>query len=245
MPPDDRQDTVKPDRFRRKIHFFICNAEPAELDCTGFITSNLVMLEGTAPLAIASVTAVLKDLLGNGLIKYSGVTRLGDVTVSVLPPDRITVGADESSQLNLFMYRVTPHTTWRDVPKERGGARNSKNGSRLTLDLHYLLTAYGAQDFHEEILLGAAVHLLNQTPVLTPDIIRKALVPGTSKNGKNLVSPVRAALSASELADQFEEIKVTPQFLGFEEMSKLWSMLQARYRPSVTYEVSAITMMAR
>jgi hypothetical protein len=201
------------------------------------------MREGTAPLAIASVTAVLKDLLGNGLIKYSAVTRLGDVTVSVLPPDRIAVGADEASQLNLFMYRVTPHTTWREAPRVEGAAaRNSTHGSRLTLDLHYLLTAYGGQDFHEEILLGSAVHLLNMTPVLTPEIIRKALDLGSPKNGKNLASPVRAALSASALADQFEQIKVTPQFLSFEEMSKLWSMLQARYRPSVAYEVSVVTM---
>jgi hypothetical protein len=191
------------------------------------------MWEGTAPLAIASVTAVLKDLLGNGLVQYSGITRLGDVSVSVLPPDRITVGADESSQLNLFLYRVTPHTTLR---------QNSK--SRLTLDLHYLLTAYGSQDFHEEILLGAAVHLLNRTPVLTPEIIRKALEPGKSKNGKNMISPARAALSGFDVVNQLEQIKVTPEFLSFEEMSKLWSMLQARYRPSVTYEISAITMMA-
>jgi hypothetical protein len=30
--------------------------------------------------------------------------------------------------------------------------------------------------------------------------------------------------------------------MSFEEMSKLWSVLQARYRPSVTYEVAAVPM---
>jgi hypothetical protein len=201
------------------------------------------MWDGTAPLAIASVTAVLKDLLGNGLIKYSNVTRLGDVSVSVLPPDRITVGADEATQLNLFMYRVTPHTTLREGPKKAEIPAGEKNRrSRLVLDLHYLLTAYGAVDFHEEILLGCAVHLLNHTPVLTRDLIRKALDTGPSKNGKNLISPVRAALSESDLGNQLDEIKIAPQFLSFEDMSKLWSMLQARYRPSVAYEISAVAM---
>jgi hypothetical protein len=198
------------------------------------------MSQVSAPLAIASITAVLKDLLGNGLVRYSKSTRLGDVSVTVLPPDRITLGADESSQLNLFLYRVTPHTKLPQKSKDQKYS-NGQNG-RLVLDLHYLLTAYGSQDFHEEILLGCAVHLLGSVSVLTRDVIRKALEPASTKNGKNLVSPARTALSTFDFSDQLEEIKITPQFLSFEEMSKLWSMLQARYRPSVAYEVSAVTM---
>jgi hypothetical protein len=200
------------------------------------------MVQTTAPLAIASVTAILKDLLGNALIRYSAVTRLGDVSVSVLPPDRVTVGADESSQLNLFLYKVTPHTILRDSATKRPPTPDKKPAAAtLTLDLHYILTAYGAQDFHEELLLGCAAHLFGSTPTLTRELIRKALEP--SGNGGNAaVSPVRAALAESGLAEQVAGIKIRPQFLDFEEMSKLWSMLQARYRPSLTYEVSAVTM---
>jgi hypothetical protein len=194
----------------------------------------------SAPLAIASITAVLKDLLGNGLVRYSKLTRLGDVSVSVLPPDRITLGADESSQLNVFLYRVTPHSKLGQKSKSLDRLNSRNDG--LVLDLHYLLTAYGAQDFHEEILLGCAVHLLNSASVLTRDAIRKALEPASGKNGKNLVSPARAALSTFELSEQLEEIRIAPRFLSFEDMSKLWSMLQARYRPSIAYEVSAVTM---
>ena len=40
-------------------------------------------------LAIASVTAVLKDLLDNGVVDNSLSSTVGEVTVSVLPPDRI------------------------------------------------------------------------------------------------------------------------------------------------------------
>jgi hypothetical protein len=65
---------------------------------------------GAAPLAIASITAVLRDLLANGLIRYASVMRLGDVNVSVLPPDRITVGSEEPNQINVFMYGVAPHS---------------------------------------------------------------------------------------------------------------------------------------
>jgi len=193
---------------------------------------------GTAPLAIASITAVLRDLLANELIRYSSVTRLGDVNVSVLPPDRITVGSDEPNQLNLFMYRVTPHSTLQDVrgrppegPQRRG---------RLALNLHYLVTAYGAHEFHSDILLGCAVHLLNGTPVLTRDAIRDALQPANGRDSGSS-SPGRAALASWD-ADILKEIKITPLFMTFEDLSKLWSVLQARYRPSVTYEVSAVSI---
>jgi len=201
------------------------------------------MVQTAAPLAIASVTAVLRDLLGNALIRYSPVTRLGDVSVSVLPPDRITVGADESSQLNLFLYRVTPHTILRDSStKSPSTPQRTQAATTLTLDLHYLLTAYGAQDFHEEILLGCAAHLFASTPVLTREFIRKAL-EASGRGGKGGLSRMPAALAEAVVAEQVEEIKIRPQFLNFEEMSKLWSMLQARYRPSLTYEVSAVTML--
>ena len=46
-------------------------------------------------LAIAAVTAVLKDLLNNGLIDHDLTPSVGDVTVTALPPDRVSTAADE------------------------------------------------------------------------------------------------------------------------------------------------------
>jgi hypothetical protein len=193
---------------------------------------------GAAPLAIASITAVLRDLLANGLIRYASVMRLGDVNVSVLPPDRITVGSEEPNQINVFMYGVAPHSSLRrNAPPRQGGATAL---APLALDLHYLVTAYGAQDYHSEILLGCVVHLLGSTPVLTREIMRDALQTSSTKHQKSSMSPARAALAASDVVDAGDRIRITQQFLSFEEMSKLWSVLQARYRPSVTYEVSAV-----
>ena len=67
----------------------------------------------TSAFAIASVTYLLKDVLDNRLVRHGITASVGDVTVSALPPDRITTGSDERSQINLFHYRVTPHTAWR------------------------------------------------------------------------------------------------------------------------------------
>ena len=193
------------------------------------------------PLAFASITAVLRDVLANGLIRYSSITRLEDVNVSVLPPDRITVGNEEPNQINLFLYRVAPHAKLRSVPPSAGGVAARR--PPLAMDLHYLVTAYGAHDFHSEILLGCAVHLLNSTPVLTSDVIRDSLQRPFSGGQKgSALSPVRQALATSGAIEANARLDVTQEFMAFEELSKLWSMLQARYRPTVTYRVSAVNL---
>jgi Pvc16 N-terminal domain len=198
----------------------------------------------TGALAIASVTAVLKDLLGNGIVKYSGPTGLGDVSLSVLPPDRMAAGADERTHLNLFMYRVAPYTSLPKMEKGQSICRSGVNGAApsLALELSYLLSACGAEEFQAEILLGCAMQLLHETPVLTPDRIRAALGSSLPENARNLMPPVRSALSACTIADQVQQIRITPQFLSFDELSKLWQALQSRYRPSLAYQVSAVVL---
>jgi hypothetical protein len=44
---------------------------------------------------------------------------------------------------------------------------------------------------------------------------------------------------------QLGAIKISPQFLSVEEISKLWSVLQVKYRLSMTYQVSAVIMNGR
>src|SRR6266404_9156228 len=106
-------------------------------------------------LAIASVTAVLKDLLNNGLIDHDITSAVGNVTVSALSPDRIdTTSLNQQSQLNLFLYQVTPNAGWRNVGLPSRNANGDRTSNQpLALNLHYLLTAYGALEYHSEILL--------------------------------------------------------------------------------------------
>lgn len=210
----------------------------------------------SSALALAAVTAVLKNLLDNRLIDQGVTASVGDVTVTALPPDRITTGTDERSQLNLFLYRVTPNTGWRRSSVSLGNGPNGTNGrdgeakapppappAPLPLDLHYLLTAYGEQDFQAEILLGYAMQLLHEVTTLTPDHIRSAL--GGPNGSGNAVSPTRAALSTSTLAEEVQQVSISPEFTSSDEMSRLWSALQARYRPSATYKVSTVLLKAQ
>jgi len=195
----------------------------------------------SSALAIASVTAVLKDLLDNALIDHSVSTSVGsNVKVTALAPDRIKTGDEEIAQLNLFLYHVAPNPGWRNV----GQPSRSESGERLTnpplaLDLYYFLTAYGKQDFETEILLGYAMQLLHETPVLTRDAIRKSLASPSPVGGSILPATI-GALVASDLADQVELIKISPQPMTTEEISKLWTAFQAKYRPSMAYHASVV-----
>jgi hypothetical protein len=198
-------------------------------------------------LAIAAVTAVLKDLLVNGVIDNDITSTVGDVKVSALPPDRLKTDAAEPSQLNLFLYQVTPNAGWRnaDLPSRDASGRSVRNPP-LALDLHYLLTAYGAADFHAEILLGYAMQLLHETPVLTRQLIRRSLTPSVDvSDDADSLPPELAALAAADLADQVEQIKITPHYLSTEEMSRVWSALQAHYRPTAAYQASVVLIDGR
>jgi hypothetical protein len=182
-------------------------------------------------LALGAVTAVLKDLLDKAVVGQAIGAIGGDVSVSALPPDRIRTDETEDNRLNLFLYRVSPNSGWSNfgLPSRNGGERLSN--PPLALDLHYLLTAYGSRDFHAEVLLGFAMQALHETPVLPRDAVRAAL---------SSLPPELAALSGSGLAEQVELVKITQEALNPEEMSRLWSALQTRYRPTACYRASVV-----
>ena len=196
-------------------------------------------------LAIAGVTAILRDRLNDGLVNNNAAGVLGStVTVSVLPPDRVVSGeAQETSQLNLYLYRVSAHGPTRNdaLPShDRRGQRLSN--PPLALRLHYLLSAYSGGDLHGEILLGYAMQLMHQFPVITREMIRTALDPAPDV-GIDL-PPALRALADSGLAEQVEQLRITPHYLDTEELSKLWTATQASCRPSAAYEVSLVLIEA-
>ena len=50
---------------------------------------------------------------------------------------------------------------------------------------------------------------------------------------------------AIDLADQVELVKITPQYLSSDELSRLWTAMQARYRPTMVYQVSTILIQGK
>lgn len=195
----------------------------------------------TGALGIGAVTAVVRDLLDNGMVDAPAV---GPVKVTAVAPDTIKLDGPQSDRrLNVFLHRVTPNQGWSNAALPA----YSTNGSRLAnpplaLDVHFLVTAYGTADFEAEILLGYAMQTLHERPVLDRKSIRKSL--NAAPLGGGILPPAYLALGASKLADQVESVTVTLEPMDGEEMSKLWSAIQAHYRPSAAYVASVVLIEA-
>jgi hypothetical protein len=194
-------------------------------------------------LAIASVSFVLVDLLNNGLIDRNISASVGDVIVTAWPPDKVdALQQDGKSQLNLFLYNVTQNQGWRNIGyPSRDSAGDLINNPPLALDLHYLLSAYGAEQFHSEILLGYGMQLFHETPFLPREAIQRSLSAPTQVTDTSASVPTSLLnLFTSGLANQVEMIKIWPQTLTTEEISRLWTAFQAKYRSTAAYQCSVV-----
>jgi hypothetical protein len=139
-------------------------------------------------------------------------------------------------QVNLFMHQVTPNAAWRNVglPSLAPDGTTRLSNPPLALDLHYLLTAYASGDCEAEALLGYAIQMMYETPVLPRAQIRAGLTSLPAAN------PLSTLLGGSGLADQIEMIKLTPATMGREELAWLWTALKADYRPTFPFDVSVV-----
>lgn len=187
-------------------------------------------------LAIAGVTAILQDMLANRMTEEPVATAVGVVDVSALPPDRVDLGeASDPTQVNIFLHQVSRNPGWANIGRPTHDPRGGRiSAPPLPLDLHYLITAYAGQALHAEILLAQIAQLFHETPVPPREVIVQALDPAAPPQG------FPAALAQSGLAEQIEHLRITPEALSNEEISKLWAALQARYRPTLAFRVTTV-----
>jgi hypothetical protein len=193
-------------------------------------------------LAISAVSAVLQYWLGQ---VFGGAPVLSGVKVTARAPDilqtEVTAGTVPPTCVNLFLHQVTHNAALRNVelPSLAADGSTRLSSPPLALDLHYLMTAYGTDDWEAEALLGYAVLMLHDYPVFARADITTALKNLSSTNPTNSLSTV---LMTTGLAEQIEMLKVTPETLGREEIAWIWSALKADYRPSYPFMVSLVTI---
>src|SRR5437899_5557529 len=75
---------------------------------------------------------------------------------------------------------------------------------------------------------------LHETPVLYRKQIGKVFTPAPPPNS------IDAALAAADLADQIEMIKVVPEPMNTEDLSKLWTAFGGKFRPSAAFEATVV-----
>lgn len=172
------------------------------------------------PLAVAAVTATLRNLLTKRLS-----SDLGGGSVTTKPLDKARDPNNAKNQLNLFLYQVTHDAAWLNMNMPNQLKAGETGYPPLPLVLHYLITAYGenddAQDPVSHTLLGKAMSVLHDHSLLGAD-------------------EIKSALKGNDLGEQIERVRITPQPLSLEEMSKLWTAFQTQYRISAAYQVSVV-----
>ncbi|MEH2445569.1 MAG: DUF4255 domain-containing protein [Nostoc sp.] len=195
-------------------------------------------------LAIAAITAVFKNLIEDGLVQNAALSSMGNVLVTTLPPDQISIGVDGQPQLNLFLYQVSENRN-ADLGGHdaKGGRLRNQPADEdailpLAINLHYVLTAYGNKDFQTEILLGYVMQLMHQTPVLSNATIRAMLNHVATINRSGLLAQAIESTSVEALIEQLDQVRIAPNLFDTEQMSRLWSLLKGSYRPSIVYEIS-------
>jgi hypothetical protein len=168
--------------------------------------------------AIATVTATLRNLL-------MGVTAaIPDATVTTKPPHKARSGDTLGNQLNLFLYQTVPNAAWRQASQS---ATTAQAGPKpLPLTLYYFLTAYGRDDddIAAHHLLAEAMGILHHHELLSPAELQAAF---PDRNGDE---------------PQKERIRIAPQNLSSEELTRLWGLFQTPYSLSVAYQVSVVLL---
>jgi uncharacterized protein DUF4255 len=176
----------------------------------------------SSELAIAAVTATLRNLL------IRGIPDLPNQLVTTRPPDRARTANANPDQLNLFLYQTSLNAAWRngDFPKPAGSGGTGP--PPLALNLHYLITAFGQgdDDTRSHLWLGAAMRVLHDHPLL-----------GSAE--------IRDSLADNDLYAQIERVRITPEILSLEEMSKLWTTFQTQYRISAAYRADVVLIESR
>ncbi len=176
-------------------------------------------------LAIATVTATLQRLL-QGAIQYD----VEGARVTTLKPNSIGSSTPEAG-INLFLYQVAHNNALRNGDTATFRSKKGSIRRHSSLDLYYMLSAYGNDtELEPQRLLGSVVRTLSDKTVLTADMIEAAIVDATF-------------LGNSDLTTQTQQITINPVTMDTDELSKIWStFFQAPYSLSLVYKVMAIVI---
>jgi hypothetical protein len=191
--------------------------------------------------AIGGVSETLRSLL---LDRMERPAELGAT------PLRVTIGqprsdvqnpftTGETPRVNLFLFRIVENGWLKNQEIPGHGNGSAYGHPPLSLDLHYLLTAYGTTDtannFQESLshfLLGSAMRVFHDYAIVNDDLLR-------------IRDPIGESVLHDSLRGEFEKVKLSLEPVTLEDLSKVWTALTQPYRVSAAYHVSVVQVESR
>lgn len=177
-------------------------------------------------LTIAVVTATIHNL-----VQAAVTEAMPGVTVRIGPPRAIV---STESEVCLYLYHLTPNAQMRNanLPIGRTGGL-PPTPSQTVVDLHYLIAFAGETQLATETMLGKVIIALQEGSVLSATEIRSIIRANSAYD----------YLRDSDLPSEPVQVKLTPEYLTLEELTKLWSVFfQIAHRPSLHYLASPIIL---
>lgn len=180
--------------------------------------------------AIGAVSATLQRLLRDRMELPASAP---SVDVTITSPQRASQEpfSIEDPRVNLFLYQVTENGSLKNQEIVGHGHPGAYGHPPLSLDLHYLLTAYGStseepyvNESQAQHLLGSAMRVLHDYSIITEQL----------QDAQN--QPVLD----EALRNQYEHVKLSLDPLSLEDLSKVWTALNLPFRLSAAYTVSVV-----
>lgn len=145
----------------------------------------------------------------------------------------------ETPRVNLFLFRIVENGWLKNQEIPGHGNSSSYGHPPLSLDLHYLLTAYGTTDvgnnFQESLshfLLGSAMRVFHDYAIVNDEVRR-------------IRDPIGEPVLHDSLRGEFEKVKLSLEPVTLEDLSKVWTALTQPYRVSAAYHVSVVQVESR
>jgi hypothetical protein len=160
----------------------------------------------SASTAIGDVTQTLEQLL----INEQRPTGLFEV--SLRSPADETITESMRPKVNLFLFRVVENAFARNQEWEAVGTE-ALHRPPLTVNLFYVLTPFAVDKLDEQRVLGEAMRVFYDHPVIAAPLLRGGLEHTT------------------------EELNLDLYQLSLEDLARIWSALTRPYRLSIAYEV--------
>ena len=184
----------------------------------------------------ATLQALLRDRMEMPLARFPSVTSV-PVTVGTPPaPEGSIPPSPEAPRVNLFLYRVSENPFLKNQEIPGHGSRGAYGHPPLSLELHYLLTAYGTtteEDLPSDAklahdLFGNAMRVLHDYPIVADQLVRQR------------VTAIGTPILDTSLLDEYEQVKLTLSPVGLDDLTKVWTALEQPFRVSAAYSVSVV-----
>ncbi|MES2155566.1 MAG: Pvc16 family protein [bacterium] len=168
--------------------------------------------------ALAAVSGTLRRLL---------LKAMDDKVPITITSPAVPVGDVSGRRLNIYLYHVGRNAFLanRDVSPQAHPA--SYGRPALSLDLHYLLTAYGDSDedsLAAHRILGDAMRALHDNAILHPG----------DANVEDVLD--------DDLQQMPEALRITLEPLGVDQASSVWQALATTHRLSASYMISVVLL---